>query len=137
MGIKEFFVISGGMEILIDSGNGCDDRDDRDEDILVDASVLLKNVSSVLIPFASHFNAFILFLCLQVVVLEVPVYAALMLFVAFSFQWRASVISLFPVSSNFLKSSSVQSSTALLSVQIASSSVSTTSPPKKKKSFFS
>ena len=85
MEIKEFFVILRDMEILIDFGNGFDDRDDHNEDILVNASMFLKNVSSVLIPFALHFYAFILFLYLQVVVLEVPVYAALMLFVAFSF----------------------------------------------------
>ena len=47
------------------SENGCDSCDDRDENILVDTSVLLKNVSSLFIPFTSYSNSFFLFLFLQ------------------------------------------------------------------------
>src|SRR3954454_157488 len=49
------------------------------------------------------------FLFLQIVVLEVPLYAALILFVAFSYQQRTSVISFSPTFSNSFKSSFVQS----------------------------
>ncbi len=91
-------------EFCVVSRDSCDDCN---EDILVDASVLLKNASSDFIPIASYSNSFFLFLCLQIVVLEAPVYAALMLLVASSCQWRASVISLLLASSNSLKSSFV------------------------------
>jgi len=47
-----------------DFENGCDDCNDRDENIPIDASVLLKNVSSVFFSFASCSNSFFLFLFL-------------------------------------------------------------------------
>ena len=92
--IKELCIVLGNGDE--DFGNSYDDCDARNEKTLVDTSVLLKKVSSVFIPFVSCSNSFFLFLFLHIVVLESLVYAALMLFTAFLFQWRASVISLFP-----------------------------------------
>ena len=73
-----------------EDGNGDDRKEYKVSELLI--SVFLKKLSSVFIPFASSLNLFFSFFFLHTVVLEFPVYTALMLFAAPSLKMTPQLI---------------------------------------------